>query len=678
MPESKNFWKNTSDNMKAETADIENTNKRKAGIAQIGTADKRKTGIAQIGTADKRKADTEKKCSGKAAAKGKWSLLLVLLMAVMVAVAFSGCDDAKDQGKKDEDKTEYTEVAHLNFPISNIRTLNPSVSKDEDTYFISRLIYDGLFKIDENMTPVLNLASNYKFKKSNASCTISLVDTKFHDGKKLKAKDVKFTIEAFKAAGASCRYKPLVDKISHAETLSGNRIKIYFNSKNSMSIGMLTFPILPAHKYDSVYSLNQKKDSFKPVGTGQYRYKSFKDKISLELKANADYHGDKAENSLSFIVTKKSSSAYQLVEASSLSALVTRSADREARVGQKEQKIISFPGNEIEFIGFNFNQDKTYSRNVRKAVAYAMDNSTMIEEVFVNSGIPNDSLYGSGYLGSEQYGDSYPHSRSKALSFFEVAGYKDRNGDGMIESDQGVTLNFNILVNSDSKERNSLAKIVKRNLKSVGVGSTITAVPGKTYNNYLKNGNFDIFVGGLRFDEVMDLRFMLQGEKKLENPQQRNNYSNYNNSNGYYGNQQGQVKDEDEDLDEDEDTEAKNKRKEQQQKEEKKLLSRKMDNSNYARYYNPKLNKALSKMMTGASIDSMKTQLDKAKKILIKDLPYYCLLQRTYGVVYSPSLKGTMTPIYDNYYNGIGGMVCRYEVAPKDDEENAEEGSEQQ
>ena len=632
MPELKNFWKNTS----ADNA------------SKDAVANKRASNILPV--------------------------LLALLLAVFVALSLSGCGETDKDSSGDEKKVEYTEVAHLNFPISNIRTLNPSVSKDEDTYFISRLIYNGLFRIDENMTPVPDLASSYKFKKGNASCTVSLIDAKFHDGKRLKAKDVKFTIEAYKAAGDKCRYKPLVSKINYAETLDGNRVRIYFNSKSDMSLGMLTFPILPAHKYDNIYSLNEKKGSFKPVGTGQYKYKSFKDKISLELNANPNYHGEKAENSLSFIVTKKSSSAYQLVEASSLSALVTRAADREARVGQKEQKIVSFPGNEIEFIGFNFNQDKTYSLNVRRAVAYAMDTSTMIEETFVNSGIPNDSLYCSGYLGSEKYGDPYPYSRSKSLSLFRKAGYRDRNGDGKIEGESGEVLHFNILVSSDSKQRHSLAKIVKRNLKAVGVNASVVAVPDGTYKNYLKNANFDIFVGGLQFDEVMDLRFMLQGEEKLQNNTQTNNYNNYNG----YNNQQGQIKDEDEDLDEDEDTEAKNKRKEEQQKSEKKLLSRKMDNSNYVRYYNPKLNKALNRMMKGATVEKMQSELAGIKRILIRDLPYYCLLQRTYGVVYSPALKGSMKPIYDNYYNGIGGMISRYEVAPKEDEEKTEENSEQE
>jgi hypothetical protein len=66
----------------------------------------------------------------------------------------------------------------------------------------------------------------------------------------------------------------------------------------------------------------------------------------------------------------------------------------------------------------------------------------------------------------------------------------------------------------------------------------------------------------------------------------------------------------------------------------------------------------------------MKKALNKAKKILNKDLPYYCLLYRTYGAVQSPSLEGRMSPLFDNYYNGIGSLKCRFERPVKDKDQD--------
>ena len=71
------------------------------------------------------------------------------LIAVMTAAAviFSltacGAEETSKEDKKEE--TQYRVSKHINLPISPIKSLNPCNSKDEDTYFIARLVYDGLF-----------------------------------------------------------------------------------------------------------------------------------------------------------------------------------------------------------------------------------------------------------------------------------------------------------------------------------------------------------------------------------------------------------------------------------------------------------------------------------------------------------------------------------------------------
>lgn len=54
-------------------------------------------------------------------------------------ISLSGCE----KGFLGNNEKEYREVQHLDFPIQAIKTLNPATSQDRDTYYISRLIYDG-------------------------------------------------------------------------------------------------------------------------------------------------------------------------------------------------------------------------------------------------------------------------------------------------------------------------------------------------------------------------------------------------------------------------------------------------------------------------------------------------------------------------------------------------------
>ena len=582
---------------------------------------------------------------------GHAAKILAVMMAVFISLfMLTACGaDKNDSSGKKEDETEYRVAKHVNFPISPIKSMNPCNSKDEDTYFIARLVYDGLFKMDNTMTPQKDLVEDYKI--GDNSVTVTLIDTEFHDGKKLKAKDVQFTIEAFKYAGKKCPYYSLVKNISYTDVQSSKKIKIYFSSSTNMGLDMLTFPILPAHRYDSAWSLAYSTGKFKMVGTGQYKYKSYNADKSLELIANKNYHGTVAENNVSFIVVSGKATAFQLVEASSLSAVVTRSIEREANVQQKKQRIIDFPGNEMEFIGFNFNNNQTYSKDIRKAVATCIDNETLIQEVYINSGMLTDSMYYYGYLGTEKGKDPYAYDTDKATTYLDRAGYTDRNDDGWVENSYGSSITLTILVNSDKERCVETAEFIQENLEAVGIHSYITRVPTKTYQGSLKNGSFDIYVGELKFDETMDLRELLVGEQQVfkssAGSQTHNDHGGLTHSES--------------------DTESTT-----TNQSDKTMLSKKMNNLNYVRYYNEKTNELLDQLKSGKSIESLQKTYLKLKKQLNSDLPYYCLLQRTYGAVTSPTLEGDMDPVFDNYYNGIGSMQVKYEVAPKDDEEEGE------
>lgn len=593
----------------------------------------------------KENSHTEKKNSRR-----RYLIAAALLLAVVMAAALGACG-GDDSGTADQkkDETEYRIAKHVNFPISPIKTLNPCNSKDEDTYFIARLVYDGLFRMDGTMTPQKDLAEDYRI--SDNCVTVTLIDTEFHDGKKLKAEDVQFTIEAFKVAGKKCPYYSLVKNISYTDVQSSKKIKIYFSSSTNMGLDMLTFPILPKHRYDGAYSLAYSTGGFKMVGTGQYKYKSYNKDKSLELIANKNYHGTVAENNVSFIVVSGKGTAFQLVEASSLSAVVTRNVEREANVQQKKQRIIDFPGNELEYIGFNFNNNATYSKDIRKAVATAIDNETMIQEIYVNSGMTTDCMYYYGYLGTEKGKDPYAYDTDKAERYLDRAGYTDRNEDGWVENSYGSGINLNILVNSDKDRHVETAEQIQADLEAVGVHSYINRMPTKSYQASLKSGNFDVYVGELRFDQTMDLRELLNGEQQVLKS---------SGSAGAHNDHGGLTHSEN-------DTQSQS-----TNQSDKTMLSRKMNNLNYVRYYNEKTNELLDDLKSGKSLEKLQETYIKLKKQLQTDLPYYCLLQRTYGAVTSPTLQGDMTPLFDNYYNGIGQLTVKYEVAPSDDEEEGE------
>jgi len=498
-----------------------------------------------------------------------------------------------------DDEKEYRISSEMLFSMGRIKTLNPAASEDEDTYYITKLIYEGLFELDNTMTPELLLAESYEFNKGKGSVDIKLKSgVKWHDGKDFTADDVRFTITALKAAGTKCLYAEQVSNISGTSVKDDDEIVIYFNDENNVSLDQLTFPVLPEHRYSDIYYSKTPEDDFRPVGTGPYEYKKFSEAAYLELGAYQDYHGQKAQNSIKFIVLSNRDNANRLVESSNISVLFSKEAGRAAKISKKNMDTVDFPANEVEYIGYNMESPGTSKKSVRKAIAYAIDTKTIIEECYYNSGLQNDNLYFPGYLGIKSEKDAYTYSTGKAAALLKRAGYKDRDNDGYLESTDGTRLTINIAVDSGNASRISAAEYIKDFLDNLRIDTYIIEGDWNAYLARLNSKNYDIFIGGLKYTESMDMRVILSGE--------------------------GQ--------------------------------------SNYTGYKNGKMDDMLDEMRSGITIEEMRSLYGEIKELSKEELPYYCLLYKTYGAIKAPALQGEVTPLFFDLYYGCENWKCRYEL----------------
>lgn len=72
--------------------------------------------------------------------------------------------------------------------------------------------------------------------------------------------------------------------------------------------------------------------------------------------------------------------------------------------------------------------------------------------------------------------------------------------------------------------------------------------------------------------------------------------------------------------------------------------------NNYAHYSNETLDGYLDHMQSGINADDMTDTLKKAKSIIENDVPYVCLLYKTYAAATSANLEGLVAPRTNNYY----------------------------
>jgi peptide/nickel transport system substrate-binding protein len=498
-----------------------------------------------------------------------------------------------------EDDIEYKTSKNVILPMVSVSSFNPLISKDEDTYYISKLIYDGLFTLDETLTPTPELVENYTISKKDLSITLTLrKDVVWHDGDAFTAADVKYTIDAFKAAADRSLYQIDISKIKSAKIDENDNLTIYFNSPTEMSLDLLTFPILPKHQFNKIDDAIDKVAGFKPIGTGAYQFNSYDSTSQLTLTANSGYFGKLAENTLVFQVLPNKLNFFNLLKASNLSLIISKSATRESEISDEDVTVVDFPSNEVEYLGYNFLHPDLAKRSVRIAIASAIKPEEIIEESYYGSGIPNDNIYFPGYLGVAPAKDAYAFDRGLSEEYLKKAGYADLNGDGFLENAEGEPLTFRILVNNNNSSRVLAAKQIVEYLKDVGINATIDEVDWEVYLAQLISRDFDLYLGGMQLSKSIDMRNMLS----------------------------------------------------------------KMGNYNYLSYSNGKLDGLLDQMRSGLTPEEMKETYVEIRDVLHKDLPYFCLLYKTNGGIQSPSLVGDVSPFFDDYYKGCETWYCRYEV----------------
>lgn len=452
--------------------------------------------------------------------KKQYSLLKKIVPAlfaavVIAAVAVSSVDIYKEEVLNIDPDLEYTEQGTIYLSSERIDTLNPVISQSEDVYYISKLIYSSLFTYDENLGIKPELAESYEINTEKAYIEVTLKEgILFHDGEELRASDVAFTINTMKAAGSSCPYYDKIRKINSAFARSKYNVTIYFNNNYNCSLDDLVFPIVNDSDYRSSYQFISAKEGFKPVGTGQYKYKSYNSRKQLRLVPYKDYYGTAAEKDVIVTLLPEHELAPNMMEIDSVTCYVDSSVNRKTIATDKKLKVYDFPSNNVEFIVFNTDAKYISSQEVRQAIAYGINIEKILANSYMGDGILTDTIFYPNFLGVKDTLDYYNYSMKDSLNILNSVGFADKNSDGFMEDANGETIVFSILVDKDNATRNSAARNMKGDLEQLGIKSEIIMLGGSEYKNAIKNRSFDILITGYTINEEYDLRDFFNGKSE--------------------------------------------------------------------------------------------------------------------------------------------------------------------
>ncbi|MDO4552683.1 MAG: ABC transporter substrate-binding protein [Bacillota bacterium] len=130
------------------------------------------------------------------------AILCAISLCILPLTACQGAVELL--GQEPEEETRGVLSQEVIIPMEKVTTLNPAVSNEEDTYHIGKLIYEGLFSLDKTLAPVGELAESWEYGEDGDSLTITLRQgVLWHDGEAFTAEDVVFSIEAHQRYGGA-------------------------------------------------------------------------------------------------------------------------------------------------------------------------------------------------------------------------------------------------------------------------------------------------------------------------------------------------------------------------------------------------------------------------------------------------------------------------------------------
>jgi len=414
--------------------------------------------------------------------------------------------------------------------VQDASFLNPILNQDAHSNTIMAFIYDRLLDLNEKGEYIPWLATGMpKTEDGGKKWTFTLrKDAKFSDGKPLTAKDVKFTFEAVlhpgytgnRASGLtelkgvkdlravySAAKKDVTEKKSTQEEADRKTAEAW--EKWRKDGGAITTPddytvifqldnpfapllanltargIMPEHVWkDSVGAkMKEAKMNREPVGSGRYTFVEWKAGDRIVLKANDNWWGGRPNiDQLVFRQFADRNAAMLALEKGEVDMVPGMPVEQLDHVKKDLPYIALFqyPLNSYRNIALDLKNPLFEKKEVRQALAYALDKEVMVNKLF--NGL-NQPAWSHASLVRWDYNPNvtkYGFDQAKAKKMLDDLGWK-AGADGIRVKD-GKKFAFDLYYVTSYKEDSEAAQLIQARWKEIGVD---VSLKGTDYNTIL-------------------------------------------------------------------------------------------------------------------------------------------------------------------------------------------------
>ena len=130
------------------------------------------------------------------------------------------------------------------------------------------------------------------------------------------------------------------------------------------------------------------------------------------------------------------------------------------------------PGIALVWISFNLHKENAIQdKVVRQAIMHGIDRDRLIQMIYLGYAKPADSFIYPELPGYNPNLPKYEFDPEKSKAMLTEAGYVDKDGDGIRNNPiSGQNMSFEFMVPSAWSDEVKMAKLIKEQLRDVGIG----------------------------------------------------------------------------------------------------------------------------------------------------------------------------------------------------------------
>jgi peptide/nickel transport system substrate-binding protein len=399
---------------------------------------------------------------------------------------------------------------------SSPTNLDPRVGVDAYSERIDNLIFDDLLSRGDDLNVAPGLAERWEVPDPLTYIFHLHRGVKFHDGRPLTARDVKWTFDSLlqgKIRSTKAAVYRFVDRIDAPDDAT---VVFHMKEQDATLLWNLSDGAMGIVPDGSGEEMTRH-----PIGSGPFQFVRAETDREVVVERNNDYWGEHAKLArVRFaVVPDATTQALELRKGSGDVAINSLTPDTVITLERDPSLAVNrAAGTRLAYMGFNLRDPILKDVRVRQAIAYALDRRPMIEYLWrgeaqlARSVLPPQSWAYNGDV------PAYEHDLTKANQLLDAAGYPAVNG-----------VRFHITMKTSTDENTRLmVAVMQQQLREAGIALDIRSFEFATFFADVQHGAFQMYslrwIGGNEDPDIFEYAF--HSAKFPPNGANRGYYSN--------------------------------------------------------------------------------------------------------------------------------------------------------